>query len=302
MNAALNRLKLRAMSSSPSSSVSNSPSNSLLAFIGGTGFDLRGPDSPFKNARDTQIETRFGVAAVTLATLEDRDVVFLHRHARPEDPTKKDVPPHKINYRANIAALKKLGATGILASTAVGGLRPEWPSGTLVLLDQFLDTTTNRKKTFFDARAVHIDVTQPYCGHLRGLLIRVAGEIGVELQTSGTYLCADGPRFETAAEIKTYAMWGADVVGMTGVPEATLAREAEMSYIGVSIVTNAAAGINPNPLSHEEVTVAMKSALPGVAKLFLEAARRYQDDPTVPSRRATRDFAVDGYEPSSEIL
>ena len=275
---------------------------SLLAFIGGTGFDLRGSHSPFKNTQDGQIDTRFGPAAITHATLDGKPVVFLHRHARPDDMTKKDVPPHKINYRANIAALKKLGATGILASTAVGGLRPEWQPGTLVLLDQFLDLTTNRAKTFFDARAVHIDVTQPYCSHLRTLLLSTAGTLGLELQDGGTYLCADGPRFETAAEIKTFAKWGADVVGMTGVPEATLAREAEISYIGVSIVTNAAAGINPDPLTHEEVTTAMKAALPNVAKLFLEAARRYEDDPMTAARRATRDFAVDGYEPNSEIV
>lgn len=283
------------------SKLANMP-KSLLAFIGGTGFDLRGPQSPFKDAQDGQIDTRFGPAAVTHAMLGGKPVVFLHRHARADDPTKKDVPPHKINYRANIAALKKLGVTGILASTAVGGLRPEWTPGTLVLLDQFLDLTTNRAKTFFDARAVHIDVTQPYCSHLRGLLLGVAGDLGMDLKDGGTYLCCDGPRFETAAEIRTFAAWGADVVGMTGVPEATLAREAEMSYVGVSIVTNAAAGINPEPLTHEEVTVAMKAALPQVAKLFLEAARRYEDDENAFSRRATRDFAVDGYEPLNEIV
>ncbi|PQV64522.1 5'-methylthioadenosine phosphorylase [Abditibacterium utsteinense] len=276
--------------------------HSLLAFIGGTGFDLRGPDSPFQNARDEQIETRFGVAAVTRATLQGRDVVFLHRHARPDDAQFKDVPPHKINYRANIASLKKLGVTGILASTAVGGLRANWPAGTLVLLDQFIDITTAREKTFFDTRAVHIDVTQPYCAHLRDLLLQVARDLNVELQNGGTYLCADGPRFETAAEIKTYAMWGADVVGMTGVPEATLAREAEISYAGISIVTNAAAGISPHALTHMEVMDAMQQALPTVATLFLEAARRYEDNPDAPSRRATRDFAVQGYEPSEEIV
>ncbi len=275
---------------------------SLLAFIGGTGFDLRGAGSPFKNTQDGQIETRFGPAAVTRATLDGRPVVFLHRHARPDDPTRKDVPPHRINYRAQISALKKLGVTGILASTAVGGLRPHWPAGTLVLLDQFIDITTRRDKTFFDARAVHIDVTQPYCEHLRALLLRVADEIEVELQASGTYLCADGPRFETAAEIKTYAMWGADVVGMTGATEAILAREAEISYAGVSIVTNAAAGISPHPLTHMEVTQAMQGALPTVAKLFLEAARRYEDNPTTSARIATRDFATGGYEPRDEII
>lgn len=275
---------------------------SLLAFIGGTGFDLRGPDSPFSDPVDEKIETRFGPAHVTRASVEGKPVVFLHRHAQPDDATKKTVPPHKINYRANIAALKKLGVTGILASTAVGGLRPEWPPGTLVLLDQFLDTTTGRDKTFFDSRAIHIDVTQPYCGRLRSLLMESADDLDLPLQVGGTYLCADGPRFETAAEIKMFAGWGADVVGMTGVPECTLAREAEMSYAAVSIVTNAAAGISPHPLSHEEVLAAMKPALPGVGRLFLGVAKIYQDNPLLPARQATRDFAVGGYDPTSEII
>ena len=276
--------------------------HSLLAFIGGTGFDLRGPSSPFRSPQDGQIDTRFGPAAVTHADLNGHPVVFLHRHARPDNPARKDVPPHKINYRANIAALKKLGVTGILASTAVGGLRKEWPSGTLVLLDQFLDVTTNRAKTFFDKRAVHIDMTQPYCEHLRALLLETARELEVDLKDGGTYLCADGPRFETAAEIRCYAKWGADVVGMTGVPEATLAREAEISYAGVSIITNAAAGISPHPLTHMEVLEAMNATLPTLAKVFLEAAKKYRDNPETPARRATRDFAVDGFEPSDEIV
>ncbi len=287
----------------------NSPTG-LLAFIGGTGFDLRGPASPFSNPRDEKIETRWGAANITRAVLDDasnagfkgREIVFLHRHAQPDNPTDKSVPPHKINYRANIAALKKIGVTGILASTAVGGLRAEWSSGTLVLLDQFLDVTTNRAKTFFDSRAVHIDVTNPYCARLRSTLLEAAHETGIGLEDGGTYLCADGPRFETAAEVRTYAKWGADVVGMTGVPECTLAREAEISYAGVSIVSNAAAGISSHPLSHEEVLAAMNLVLPDVAKLFLAAARRYEDDPTCEARRATRGFAIGGFEPADEIV
>ena len=277
-------------------------SASLLAFIGGTGFDLRGPDSPFQNARDESVDTKFGPAHVTRAQLEGREVVFLHRHASPHDPAQKNVPPHKINYRANIAALKQLGVTGVLASTAVGGLRREWAPGTLVLLDQFLDLTSNRDKTFFDARAVHIDVTAPYCGHLRALLLGVADDLAIDLEDGGTYLCNEGPRFETAAEIRVFARWGADVVGMTGVPEAQLAREAEMSYAAVSIVTNAAAGISDQPLSHDEVVEAMGHALPTVGQLFLEAARRYQDDPIAPARRATRDFVTPDYDPTNEIV
>lgn len=273
----------------------------LLAFIGGTGFDLRGTDSPFSDPQDQRVETRFGFANVTHAKLDGRPVVFLHRHAQPNNPTIKTVPPHKINYRANIAALKRLGVTGILATTAVGCLRADWAPGTMIVLDNFLDFTTNRAKTFFDTRAIHIDVTYPYCDRLRSLLLDTGREIGVELQDGGTYLCADGPRFETAAEIRLYQQWGADVVGMTGVPEATLAREAEISYAVVSIATNAAAGILPNPLSHQEVLDAMSHSLPEVAQLFLAAARKYQDDPRAPARIATRDFVTTDYEPTDEI-
>ena len=275
---------------------------SLLAFIGGTGFDLRGPNSPFSDAHDEKIETRFGPSHVTRALLDDKPVVFLHRHARPDNPAHKDVPPHKINYRANIAALKTLGATAILASTAVGGLRPSWAPGTLVCLDNLLDLTTNRAKTFFDERAVHVDVTQPYCEQLRALTLQTARAQNIELKDGGVYACTDGPRFETAAEIRVYAQWGADVVGMTGAPECVLAREAEICYAGVSIVTNLAAGISPHPLTHMEVTHEMQRALPQLAQLFLATARVYQDDPNWPARRATRDFATPDYEPASEII
>jgi 5'-methylthioadenosine phosphorylase len=275
---------------------------SLLAFIGGTGFDLRGPNSPFSQPRDQQIETKWGIANVTHANLGDKPVVFLHRHARPLEPARKDVPPHKINYRANIAALKALGVTGILASTAVGCFRREWPIGTLVCLDNLIDFTSNREKTFFDDRAIHIDVTQPYCSYLRSHLLKTAALTGVNLQDGGTYLCADGPRFETAAEIKMFAQWGADVVGMTGSPELFLAREAEISYCGVSIVTNLAAGISPHPLTHEEVLNAMNTSLPILASVFLEAARSYEDNPTVAARIATREFASGDFDPNSLVI
>ena len=275
---------------------------SLLSFIGGTGFDLRGPDSPFSDAHDELVSTKFGRASVTHAKLDGKPVVFLHRHARPDDPMRKDVPPHKINYRANIAALKELGATAILASTAVGGLQREWAPGTLICLDNFLDMTTNREKTFFDERAVHVDVTHPYCEQLRALLLRTAKAESIELVDGGTYGCADGPRFETSAEIRIYGQWGVDVVGMTGVPECTLAREAEICYSGVSIVTNQAAGISPHPLTHMEVMEEMKNALPKLAALFLATARVYEDNSAWPARKATRDFVTDDYDPTGEIV
>jgi 5'-methylthioadenosine phosphorylase len=275
---------------------------SLLAFVGGTGFDLRGPDSPFDSPYDAQIETRFGPASLTRAFLDDLEIVFLHRHARPDEPSIKDVPPHRVNYRANIAALKKIGVTGIFASTAVGSLRREWTPGTLVCLDNFFDLTTNRAKTFFDARAVHADFTLPYCADLRQLLLDAGRREGIELKDGGVYAGMDGPRFETAAEIKMLQILGADVVGMTGTTEAILAREAEISYAGVSIATNLAAGISDQPLTQEEVLDAMHLALPRLGRLFLSAARMYQDDPNRPSRRTTREFASPDYDPTSEVI
>ena len=272
----------------------------MIAIIGGTGLDLRGASSPFASVRDEKVHTRWGSAHVTHAELQEtrREIIFLHRHADPEAFGVRIVPPHAINYRANIAALKVLGVTGILASTAVGTLDPERPPGSLSLLDNFIDFTTGRIKTFYDERAVHVDMSQPYCPAMRALLLRHAQELGIPLHDGGTYLCADGPRFETPAEIRAFRSWGADVVGMTGVPEATLAREANMSYVGLSIATNWASGISPESLSHSEVLDAMKIALPQVAALFLAAARHYKDDPSLPSRNATREFAMEDHDPA----
>ncbi len=262
-----------------------------LAIIGGTGVELSTP-----GARDEVIETRWGKALVTRTGLSGRELFFLHRHADP-DSGRRHVPPHKINYRANIAALKKLGVTTIFASTAVGSLREEWQSGTLVLLDQFVDFTSNRDKTFFDERAVHIDVTQPYCPQARNQLLQAACELNFHLHDGGTYICTDGPRFETPAEIHVFKNWSADVVGMTGVPEVVLAREAEISYAGISIVTNAAAGISKHPLTQAEVMDAMKIALPRVVELFLRAAQSVVEAGSTPSRNALAEFVSAEWNP-----
>jgi 5'-methylthioadenosine phosphorylase len=277
----------------------------MLAIIGGTGVDLRGEDSPLAEISEEIVTTRHGAARVTLARYAGRELVFLHRHVNPDAETlsiSHHLPPHRVNYRANIAALKKLGVTAIFASTAVGSLRDEWAPGTLVLLDQFIDCTTGRDKTFFDFGAVHIDVTDPYCPALRELLRSAAGFLNFDLHDGGTYICTDGPRFETPAEIRAYAAWGADVVGMTGMPEVTLAREAGISYAGVSIATNFAAGIAQHPLTQAEVVDAMKVALPRVVQLFLEAARAYEDDPARPSCRATAEFKTATFDPDSFIV
>ncbi len=270
----------------------------LLAIIGGTGVSLKDADSPLHDACDEVVETRWGRTQLTRARLDGREIVFLQRHAASSlDDGKAQgqaIPPHRVNYRANIAALKKIGVTAIFASTAVGSLNAELGAGTLVLLDQFIDMTTGRAKTFFDDRAVHIDMTEPYCSRLRSLLTISASESNIALSERGTYVCTDGPRFETSAEIRAYKNWGADIVGMTGAPECALAREANISYAGVSIVTNLAAGISPQPLTQSEVLDEMKVSLPQLMQLFFNAARDYRDDSSTLSRRATAEFGSPG--------
>jgi 5'-methylthioadenosine phosphorylase len=169
------------------------------------------------------------------------------------------VPPHRINYRANVKALQHLGCGAVIATNAVGSLRPELAVGDFVLPDQFLDMTRQRPLTFFDGedgRVVHTDVTEPYCPRLRGVLQQALVSAGLTVHQGGTYLCTEGPRFETPAEIRMFATWGADVVGMTGVPEVVLAREAGLCYATVCVVSNLAAGLAPGPLSDADITAA----------------------------------------------
>ena len=162
------------------------------------------------------------------------------------------IPPHKINYRANIRALKDLGVERVMASFAIGSINPDMPPLSLILLDQFLDFTSGRSFTFFEggeSGLVHTDMTEPYCQGLRAVAMQAAREKNIALHPRGTYACTNGPRFETAAEIKMFKTLGADVVGMTGVPEVPLARELGMHYAAIAFSINWAAGIQGNKLT-----------------------------------------------------
>jgi 5'-methylthioadenosine phosphorylase len=199
-----------------------------------------------------QVSTRYGEVSLFLYRNKDGlDFVFLPRHG--EGHT---CPPHKINYRANIMALKQAGVESIIAVASVGSLRAHIRPGDFLLLDQFIDFTKSRPSTFYDQdEVVHVDMTEPFCEILRKCVL-AAKPPGVKVHEKGTYVCAEGPRFETAAEIRAYSAMGGDVVGMTLVPEAVLARELGMCYAGIAIVTNYAAGISKK-VSHEEVLAAM---------------------------------------------
>lgn len=213
-----------------------------VAIVGGSGVSdvLDGPEA-------REVSTRWGDVTVQVGGMGGRTVAFLPRHGEGHR-----VPPHRIDYRANVAALGEL-TDRILATAAVGGLDPEVEPGTFVLIDQFLDRTHGRASTYFEDEVAHVDVTAPYCPELRAVLAGVAADRDPGTRDSGTYVCMQGPRFETAAEIRELRMLGGDVVGMTGVPEVVLARELGLCYATVASITNVAAGLTDRPLSHGEV-------------------------------------------------
>lgn len=237
-----------------------------LAIIGGTGFYYPGI---MDNSEEFTVKTAFGETQFIGGTYQGLNIVFLARHGQ-----EHAVPPHRINYRANIAALQKIGVQRVLAATAVGTLKEQLPPGTLVIIDQFIDFTKNRPQTFYDGDdekgVVHTDFSEPYCPQIRERLKTTLNNKGSFFAEKGTYICTEGPRYETPAEIKAFALWGADVVGMTNVPEVTLAREAGLCYANLSLVTNFAAGISPRPLNHQEVVEMMEDKLDLIREVCMD--------------------------------
>ncbi|MBI2874815.1 MAG: S-methyl-5'-thioadenosine phosphorylase [Firmicutes bacterium] len=233
-----------------------------LAIIGGTGVY----DPGFLEGAETRIvPTPYGEVEILFGRRGPREVCFLARHGRGHT-----VPPHRINYRGNIWALRKAGVRWIIASSAVGSLNPQMKPGELVLVDQFLDFTKSRDATFHDGAGgvVHVDFTEPYCPALREHLGAAAASLDLTAHPAGTYVCTEGPRFETPAEIAFFRGAGGDLVGMTGVPEVVLAREAELCYASVALVTNFAAGISPTILTHREVVEVMQANLEQIRALI----------------------------------
>ncbi len=237
----------------------------IFAIIGGTGFY-----QPLSSEclQEIEVNTAYGIVRLQRIDYQGYTVFFLPRHGK-----EHHLPPHRINYRANIAALKELKVDYVLSTTAVGSLRQEIPRGMFVVIDQFIDLTKSREHTFYDGlegEVVHTDFTEPYCPHLRHYLCDTLKKRAIPFKTQGTYVCTEGPRYETPAEIKAYASWGGDVVGMTNVPEVTLAREAGLCYASLSLVTNYAAGISLSPLTHQEVVEEMNEKMAVIRDVFME--------------------------------
>jgi 5'-methylthioadenosine phosphorylase len=237
-----------------------------IAIIGGTG--VYDPDLLTETA-EVPVETPFGGARITLGGYGGKEIAFLPRHGAAHS-----VPPHLVNYRANLAALKTIGVRSIVATAAVGSLNAAMKPGEFVFVDQFLDFTKGRKDTFFEGGpegVVHIDLTEPYCPELRVILARAALALGLPAKDGGVYVCTEGPRFETPAEIRMFQRLGGDLVGMTGIPEVVLAREAEICYATVAMVTNFAAGIAAGRLSHQEVVETMRVQGENIRRLLMQA-------------------------------
>lgn len=244
-----------------------------IAMIGGTGvYD----PAILDNVYEAEVKTPYGDVRYTAGEYAGRKIAFLPRHG-----SKHSIPPHLINYRANIWALKKIGVTNIIATTAVGSLNLSMKPGDFVLVDQFLDFTNSRVSTFYEGGArgvVHLDVTEPYCPRLRKTIKAAADAQDIAVHDAGVYVCTEGPRFETPAEVKMFNMLGGDLVGMTNVPEVVLANEAEMCYATVSMVTNFAAGISAEALTHAEVLETMAANGDKMKKLIMGTIEKIELD------------------------
>ncbi len=204
-----------------------------IAIIGGSGvYDAAMLD----NVRDVEIDTPFGKPsdAITIGSFGEKNIAFLPRHGRGHR-----ISPSKLNSRANILALKKLGVKRIISASAVGSLKPEMKPLDMVMPDQIFDRTKIRESTFFeDGIVVHIGFADPFCPEMSSLLSEIGGELGYAVHDKGTYVCMEGPQFSTRAESRVYQNLGFDVIGMTALPEAKLAREAEICYSMIATVTD----------------------------------------------------------------
>ncbi len=227
-----------------------------LGIIAGTGFySLADLEDPVTET----VETAYGQARLTRGTWHGHPVVFLTRHGAGHS-----VPPHLVNYRANIRALADAGCRDVVAVNVTGGIDPDLEPGDLLCLDDFLDLTRARVGTFFDGTTpegvVHTDMLAAYHPELRREILDAASGVGQPIRDGGVYACFEGPRFETPAEIRLARLAGADVAGMTGVPEVTLAVEAGLRYAAVSLVVNPAAGVSEEPITMADIEAALETS------------------------------------------
>ncbi len=237
----------------------------LYAVIGGSG--LYQLDEQFEIDIAQRLETPYGYisAELQIGNWQGLPLAFLPRHG-----VNHQIPPHKINYRANLWALQSVGVSHILAANAVGGVSPQYGPQTIGLPDQIIDYTCNREHTFFDGdngEVRHVDFTQPYSQTLRENIIIAAERQKIELVDGGVYGCTNGPRLETAAEIEKMKADGCSMIGMTGMPEAGLARELAMQYASIALVVNWCAGIENREITMDEIKFVLENGVDDIRRL-----------------------------------
>lgn len=238
---------------------------SKLAIIGGTGLTQL---SDLKIVKREQLNTPYGAPSAEFITgqLDDKEVIFLARHGNPHR-----FAPHKINYRANIWGLKQLGVEQIIAVAAVGGITEKMGPAHIAIPDQIIDYSYGREHTFFDndqEGVTHIDFTYPYSQKLRSRLITAASQAQLKISPLGTYGCTQGPRLESTAEIKRMEQDGCDLVGMTGMPEAALAKELNIDYAAIAVVANWAAGKTEGEITMAEIEQHLHKGMADTALLL----------------------------------
>lgn len=213
----------------------------MIGIISGTAFVSLGKGEPI------QVETPYGAVVLNRIKLGGKIVYFLQRHG-----AGMKIPPHLVNYRANIWALKAAKVNKILAVSAVGSLKKSIAPGDYVVVDDFIDLTKARPSTFFEIEKIHTDFSEPYDSKIRGALLSACKKTGAKAHDGGVYVCTEGPRFETKAEIKMIAQFG-DVVGMTGVPEVVLAKELKIPYGNLCFSANYACGLTEEPMNEAKI-------------------------------------------------
>ena len=243
----------------------------LLAIIGGSG--LTSIDE-LQDIRTQNVTTPYGPTSceITMGRLAGLEIVFLPRHGNSHS-----IPPHQINYRANIWALQSIGITHVIAVAAVGGIHQDIPPGKIIIPDQIIDYTYSRKNTYFDGppnEVKHIDFTNPYCDELRQALLQASKETEVDVFSGGTYGAAQGPRLETAAEICRMEKEGCHIVGMTGMPEAALARELELCYATCALSINWAAGKGEKEITMQAMQRSLEYGMAAVKQLLVESIKQ----------------------------
>lgn len=244
-----------------------------MAIIGGTGLE-----GLLEEARKIRIGTPHGLPPpISIGETDGKPLAFLPRHG-----IHHSIPPHKVNYQANVYALHQIGVERIIATNAVGAINTKFRPGDLVVPHDLVDFTKLRRFTFYDdAPVTHVDVSQPYCPEVRRFLIKAAKEYGAQVWDRAVLVCTEGPRYETPAEIEMFRRLGCDVVGMTGAPEAVLARELEMCYAPLCFVSNMAAGMQER-LTASEVAEVAKERMPVIRQILREAIKNLPEDRSCP--------------------